>query len=268
MVKWMKEDKHIKLCIIGLDICCLVMSIVLLVQTAVQRNQLQMMQQMKEQVKLTREEASDDLLQWEEKNRALTGTADQIVEDVQDFLREYDELRKEVSDTRQMSIQWQKVYDKRLYLDDLALEVDKEEQRQDYIERYFNLDKKKLQDVLDDTFWEDELGAKFDNMDKWGELLPVGEGIWNRYEVDSTRDSLPLGIVVQNPLIDFGYREARAGMNLLAIEDDYPEARELDKELADGNFRGLRFEDERYVYYYVTVGHDTNCTILYVTHRE
>lgn len=264
----MKEDKHIKLCIIGIDVFCLAICVVLLVQTAVQRNQLQMIQQMKDQIKLTQEAVSDDMVEREEENKVLTGTANQIVEDVQDFLREYDTLSKEVSDTEELYIQWQEIYDKRLYLDTLALELDKEEKSQDYIERYFKLDKKKLQDVLDGTSWEEELGAKFDDMDRWGQLLPAGEGIWNRYETDGARDSLPVGVVIQNPFLDWGYREARAGMNLLAIEENYPEARKIDKELADGNFRGLQFEDERYVYYYVAVDHDINCTILYVAHRE
>lgn len=262
----MKENT-VKTGIMVLDICCLTLCTVLNIQIAIQKEQLQIGGYVEEQMQLLEKEKRANLVKLEDKNSQLTENACKMIKSEGDFLDKYDDVRCQTEEGERQYEVLKSEYDKRLYLDTVILDMDEEKGSHEYVERYFKIDKKSLQEVLEQTQWEKELGAQFLETEKWGELLPVGERIWNLYEKDSSPDSYPQGVLIENPLIDFGYKDARAGMNLLTIKDKYPAFYKEDKSLSDGNFRYLQYEDERYKYYYVTVDHCVDCTVLYVTHR-
>lgn len=262
----MKEDIA-KMCMMVFAICCLTVCMILNVQIAIQNNQLQAGKLLQERMQRLEEERAVNISNLEKEKENLKKNADKAMEGVQDALEKYDDIRYEINNEEQAYELLESEYDKLLYLDEVVLELDKENGSHDYVERYFQIDKRSLQEVLKEMPWQEELGAQFPEMEKWGELLPVGDQIWNLYAPDSSPDSYPLGVLIQNPLIDFGYKDARAGMNLLDIKARYPESRREDKKLSDGNFRYLQYEDKNCRYYYVTVDHCVDCTILYVTQR-
>lgn len=262
----MKENTF-KMIIMVFDICCLTLCTILNIQIAIQKEQLQVGGYVEEQIHQLEQEKKANFVKLENRNSRLTENVNIAIDGVQNFLDKYDDARQQTEDGKQAYEVLKSEYDKRLYLDTVMLELDEENGTHEYVERFFEIDKKSLLETLGQTQWEEELGAQFREADNWGELLPVGDQMWNLYENDSTLDSYPQGVLIQNPLIDVGYRDARAGMNLFDIKAMYPTSRREDKKLSDGNFRYLQYEDARYRYYYVTLDHCADYTVLYVTHK-
>lgn len=262
----MKETDKFRLCMMVFAVCCLTVCTILQIQIAIQEKQLQMGEYMRERIEELEGEV-ENIACAEHENEALSQKANQIANDVQHFLRQYNIANYEALSRQKEMDALNSEYDKRLYLDRIFLQLGEENGSGGYMERYFQIEKGSLKDFLNGLQWEEELGAHFYEMEKWGELLPVGERVWNLYAPDSSPDSVPIGVLLQNPLIDFGYKEARTGMKLLDIQERYPEAGKEDEKLADGNFLYLQYADERYRYYYVTIDYGSGCTMLYVTHR-
>lgn len=262
----MKETDKFRLCMMVFAVCCLTVCTILQIQIAIQEKQLQMGEYMRERIEELEGEV-ENIACAEHENEALSQKANQIANDVQHFLRQYNITNYEALSRQKEMDALKSEYDKRLYLDRIFLQLGEENGSGGYMERYFQIEKGSLKDFLNGLQWEEELGAHFYEMEKWGELLPVGERVWNLYAPDSSPDSVPIGVLLQNPLIDFGYKEARTGMKLLDIQERYPEAGKEDEKLADGNFLYLQYGDERYRYYYVTIDYGSGCTMLYVTHR-
>lgn len=263
----MKKEDKIRMIMAAFAICCLTMCTILNIQIAIQKKQLQVSAYAQARIEKLQVEEMENLAYVKHENEVLSGTADQIVRDVRDFIKQYNGIKYEVQESRIENALLQSEYAKRLYLDRIVLELDEEKGSCDYMERYFQVDKESLEEFLSTLQWEEELAADFHEMERWGELLPVGDHVWNLYAADSSPESGPKGVLIQNPLIDFGYKEARAGMNLWDIKEKYPESGEEDKALSDGNFIYLQYTDERYRYYYVTIDYYSACTMLYVTHR-
>ena len=262
----MKENTF-KMIIMVFDICCLTLCTILNIQIAIQKEQLQAGKHVEEQIQQLEQEKKANFVKLENRNSRLTENVNIAIDSVQSFLDKYDDARQQTEDGKQAYEVLKSEYAKRLYLDTVILELDEEDGSHEYVERFFETDKKSLLEILGQTRWEDEMGARFLEVEDWGELLPVGEQVWNLYEKGSTPDSYPQGVLIQNPLIDFGYQDARAGMNLFDIKAIYPTARKEDKSLADGKFRYLQYEDDGYRYYYVTLDHCADYTVLYVTHK-
>lgn len=262
----MKENIF-KMIIMVFDICCLTLCTILNIQISIQNEQLQAGKHVERRIQQLEQENEANIAELDREYDNLADKAVKLKESMRKYLNKYDDARQEKKNGKQVYEDLKVEYDKRLYLDTVMLELDEENGSHGYVERFFKTDKKSLQETLAQTQWEDELGAKFPEAEDWGELLPVGDQIWNLYEKDSTPDSYPKGVLIQNPLIDFGYRDARAGMNLLDIKDRYPTSRKEDKRLADGKFRYLQYEDDGYRYYYVTLDHCADYTVLYVTHK-
>lgn len=260
------KDKII-ICMMVFIICCLTVCTIFNIQIAIQKKQIQAVAYAQERIQQLEEEERENITYSERKREEMTDSADYIVGDVQDFLREYEAISHAVQYRQKENEALRAGCDKRLYLDTVILELDRENGSSDYMERYFQVDQASLEDFLSSFPWEEELDAPFYEAEKWGVLLPVGDQIWNLYAADSSSDSAPMGVLIQNPLIDFGYKEARAGMSLSDIRERYPEAAKTDADLSGGNFHYLEYTDRRYRYYYVTVDYSSNCTVLYVTHR-
>lgn len=263
----MKAGDKIKICMMAFAICCLTVCTILNIQIAIQKKQIQAVEYAQERIQQLEEEEKENIAYAELKREKLSQAVEYAIGDMQDFLREFKETSHGVQYRREENEALKIGYDKRFYLDTVVLELDRENGSNNYMERYFQVDKASLEGFLGGLQWEEELGAPFYEVEKWGELLPVGDQIWNLYAVESSPDSVPMGVLIQNPLIDFGYKEARAGMKLPDIQETYPEAAKTDNNLSGENFHYLEYQDERYRYYYVTVDYSSNCTVLYVTHR-
>lgn len=57
---------------------------------------------------------------------------------------------------------------------------------------------------MGETNLTDQLQAELPDVYQWGCLLPVGDRIWVQYDEDDAQNTLPTGVVIQNPLIDIG----------------------------------------------------------------
>lgn len=66
---------------------------------------------------------------------------------------------------------------------------------------------------------------------------------------------MPIGIVVANPQIKIGYGEAKVGMTVHDIEEAFKEGGQVECgeiEAGERNVSYLCFEDDPYVYYYLS----------------
>lgn len=111
------------------------------------------------------------------------------------------------------------------------------------------------------------MDAGLPGQDESGILLPAGDKIWVRYGAE---DDHPVGLVIQNPLIDIGYMDARVGRDeaLNDIQRRYPDS-ELEFIRYDwGYVHYLRYEDADFVYYYADTSVFQEPTILYIEPKK
>ena len=170
----MKENTF-KMIIMVFDICCLTLCTILNIQIAIQKEQLQVGGYVEEQIQQLEKERRANFVKLENRNSRLTENADKSIESVQNFLDKYNDARQQTEDGKQAYEVLKSAYDKRLYLDTVILELDEENGSHEYVERFFETDKKSLLEILGQTRWEDEMGDRFLEAEDWGELLPVGE---------------------------------------------------------------------------------------------
>lgn len=264
-----KVFKYIKILIVFADVFCIVMSFRFLTQ-AEQRN---MISQEKEEC--------DEKGPTPEVSESLAGTEAAFSE----LLSAYEETRKQIAEAEETYEALETVYGFKAYVDDTAAELYRDSSEtpdsvNPYIERYFMVSEDELREKLGKDTFPSLAGAE-----DYGVFLPVGEGIWLRYEQDDGNvgenagvpvdgNVVPIGIVVTNPQINVGYGEAKVGMTIHDIEDilkvgnrDQVERREM--RLGEESISFLCFEDERYAYYYLsTDGAEwLQPTTLYITRR-
>lgn len=260
-----KVIKYIKILIVFADVFCIVMSFRFLTQ-AEQRN-------MVSQEKGEYDENGPIL----ELSESLAGTEAAFSE----LLSAYEETRKQIEEAEEIYEALENVYGFKAYVDDTAAELyrgssENPDSVNPYIERYFMVGKDELRQKLGNDTFPSLAGAE-----DYGVFLPVGEGIWLRYEQDGGNvgenadvSVVPIGIVITNPQINVGYGEAKVGMTIHDIEDifkegnrDQVERREV--RLGEENASYLCFQDEHYAYYYLsTDGVEwLQPTTLYITRR-
>lgn len=177
-----KHYQVIKRCVMIFCSFCIIFSLVFLAQIQEQKRQMQTLQNLGTETKLDQELAYKQqlILTYEENGQAMKGLAEKI-----SALQPY--------------------YDKGMYLDSLAVELDREKGSKSCIERYFKIEKGELEKILGETNLTDQLQAELPDVYQWGCLLPVGDRIWVQYDEDDAQNTLPTGVVIQNPLIDIGY---------------------------------------------------------------
>lgn len=124
-----------------------------------------------------------------------------------------------------------------------------------------------MEEILEQTDCSESLIARFPDASYWGDLLPAGDKIWVQYDTDYSQNMLPVGLVIENPLVDLGYKDARAGMYLFDIQEMYPESEAEEARLEWRYIRYLWYKDDAFVYYYVAVSEYGDATILYITPR-
>ena len=220
-----KRHTYIKKGITAIDICCILMSLIFLFQ-------------IKEQEK-------------EEKDIA----------DINRFLQDSEEIQMAVDEAKIAYNEAENRYKIRLYIDALETTFDKSVMSHNYIDKYFMVEKQELQEIITKVKVEERFAQPFDRGGEWDGLLPIGDGIWVRYEENA---ELPCGLMVQNPLIDIGYKDAKAGMSIMDIKGLFPSIKEERKDMEWGSVYYLNFEDEDYSYYFFEISRGGESTILYI----
>lgn len=250
-----KIFKYIKILIVLADVFCIVMSLRFLTQ-AEQRNM----------VSQEKEECDENELTTE-LSESLAGTETALSE----FLSAYEENRKQIAEAEETYEALEIVYGFKAYVDDIAAELyrnssETTDTANPYIERYFMVGEGELREKLgEDTF------KPLTEAEDYGVFLPVGDDIWLRYEQDDG-NALPIGVVIANPQINMGYREAKVGMTIYDIEKLMEESFQVESgkvEVGEESASYLCFEDERYTYYYLsTDGAEwLQPTILYIMRK-
>lgn len=254
-----KVFKYIKILLVFADVFCIVMSFRLLTQ-AEQRN---MVSQEKEEY--------DENGSIPELSESLAETETVLSE----LLNAYEETREQIAEAEEIYEALENVYGFKAYVDDTAAELYRDSSKtadsvNPYIERYFMVSEGELRDKLGEDTFPALAGAE-----DYGVFLPVGEGIWLRYEQDDGNadgNAVPIGIVITNPQINIGYGDAKVGMTIHDIEKILEEGNQVERkevEIGEESASYLCFEDERYVYYYLsTDGAEwLQPTTLYITRR-
>ena len=237
-----KRYQVMKRCALIFCSCCIMFSLVLLAQIQEQKRQIQTLQHLKKE----------------------TAETAQMSEDGRQFLWTYEKNGQAVKELEERLTALQSYYDKGVYLDSLAIELDRENESKSCIQRYFKIEKGELEKILGETDASDQLKANFPDAEEWGYLLPAGDGIWVQYDADDPQNALPTGVVIQNPLVDIGYKDARAGMYLYDIKDRYPGSAVEEAVLERGIVRYIRYADDEFMYYYVAVNDFGDAVIVYI----
>ena len=186
--------------------------------------------------------------------------ANNVLETVQYYLEQDEAIQQQIDETENKYTELEIAYNKKMYLDSIVAEMDKTNGSTAYLDRYFRIEKDKLQEIVYKSDVSGELAAEFSGAQTRSDFLPVGEKIWLRYDGDNI---FPEGIMIQNPLINVGYKDAKIGMTLSGIQELIPNS-EI-KIVNDVYYYGyVRFEDENYFYYYIKIFEYRNSTILYV----
>lgn len=259
--------KYIKILIVFADVFCIVMSFRFLTQA----EQRSMISQEKEEC--------DENGSPPELSESLAGTEAAFSE----LLSAYEETRKQIAEAEETYEALETIYGFKAYVDDTAAELYRDSSEtpdsvNPYIERYFMVGEDELREKLGNDTFPSLAGAE-----DYGVFLPVGEGIWLRYEQDGGNAGenadvsgdvpvVPIGIVITNPQINVGYGEAKVGMTIHDIEKILKEGSQVERrevEVGEESASYLCFEDERYAYYYLsTDGAEwLQPTTLYITRR-
>lgn len=257
--------KSIKRCHILVCILCLLSGIILTVKIQAQKEDLQRIEQEKNQQAQLAEETAKAVTKLQEENRKLSEETAHMEEDMQSFIQAYEKNRQEIEKVEAECTEQQKAYDTKIYLNEIVAQLDRENGTKIGIERYFKIEKSELEEILEQTDCSESLMARFPDASYWGDLLPVGDKIWVQYDTGRPQNTLPAGLVVENPLVNLGYKDARAGMYLFDIQKMYPDAQVEEARLEWRNIRYLRYKDDAFVYYYVAISEYGDAAILYIT---
>lgn len=117
----MKKEDKIRMIMAAFAICCLTICTILNVQIAIQKKQLQVSAYAQARIEKLQEEEMANLAYVKHENEVLSDTADQIVRDVRDFIKQYNGIKYEVQESRIENALLQSEYAKRLYLDRIVL---------------------------------------------------------------------------------------------------------------------------------------------------
>lgn len=257
--------KSIKRCHILVCILCLLSGIILTVKIQAQKEDLQRIEQEKNQQAQLAEETAKAVAKLQEENRKLSEETAHMEEDMQSFIQAYEKNRQEIEGVEAEYTEQQKAYDTKIYLNEIVAQLDRENGTQIGIERYFKIEKSELEEILEQTDCSESLMARFPDASYWGDLLPVGDKIWVQYDTNYSQNMRPVGLVVENPLVNLGYKDARAGMYLFDIQKMYPDAQVEEARLEWRDIRYLRYKDDAFVYYYVAISEYGDAAILYIT---
>ena len=243
-----KFYSYVKVGVLGIDALCVLMSLLFLYQM--------------EQRKTERYRAAISVL--EEKNQILSEGLNARNRSLNDFLQEYERMQEEMLETEETMEEFKSVNDIRSYIDSNAAEIYRGRDGNAYIERYFRVERGELLKLIEeDTF------PALPDAEEYGEFLPVGDGIWLRYQ-DSEEHALPQGIVINNPLVNIGYGEVKVGTEHSLIqrevwgESRQEEIRRID--VGENICYYLCLEDAYYQYYYLEIYRKPS--ILYITRNN
>lgn len=249
---------YIKIFLLTCDIVCIILGIGFF-------NQIRAIKE--QQNKLFEAEMTAAVESLMEENTALSEREKVITSDIQDFILKHKELEEEINEAKSWYEATEIVYQIRQYIDSISAQIDTDYGSSEYIDRYFRVEKDELRVIVDDY----DVGEETESLpivvqasDTW---LPIGEKIWLRYG-DGSRDSLPIGLLVQNTSVNIGYQNVRAGMFLSNIKSSLPSA---EVEFADydwGKLYYLLYEDDSYRYYYISIDSRDNPTILYIEPKQ
>lgn len=211
------------------------------------------------------EEEIEEIINSQEKEKALpSDRPDSMMTEISDSLQDYERTLNDISEAEKKYDNLLKRYNIKLYVDSAAVSPKMDGAGKAYVERYFRIEKDELQEIIGEVT---ELDAGLPGQDDFGTLLPVGDKIWVRY---GEADDYPIGLVVQNPLIDIGYMDARVGraetLNDIQRRYAYSELEFIQYDW--GYVHYLRYEDADFVYYYADTSVFQEPTILYVEPKK
>lgn len=250
---------HIYRCSLVVNIICIVASIIFCRQITVRQKEAQA-QLVSEMMIQADTDMQDFLSEYTEMQQNFVS--------MRDFLSKYTEIQQNLDVEKTVYDKLESDYKKELYLDSITIKLDQESESRTWIDRYFRIKKEELHKILDESEVSVKLTASFSDKEAGDELLPAGDKIWLRYREDSLNDDFPAGLVIQNPAVDIGYKDARAGMYLFDIEAESTDTKVEEADTQWGYFRYLRYEDDSYTYYFVAVDAYGDCTILYIAPKE
>ena len=202
---------HIYKCSMAVNVICIVFSIIFCRQIAMQQQEAQTKEQMVSEMIVQADTDMQDFLSEYTKMQ-------QNFVSMHDFLFKHTELQQNLDAEKTAYDKLETDYKKELYLDSITIKLDQESESRTWIDRYFRIKKEELHKILDESEVSVKLAASFSDKEAGEELLPAGDKIWLRYREGSPDDGFPAGLVIQNPTVDIGYKDARAGMYLFDIE--------------------------------------------------
>lgn len=243
-----KNRKYTRVCIMVMDIACVVVSLCLTFEIK-QRN---------------KEQYIENVTRAENQYIALLENLNQCNRSMEICFRDYEKIQENILEEKEKYKELEILYNTKLYIDDIAAEIYKNRTENAYIERYFMVEKKELQSIVkgEGTF------ETLSEAEEYGLFLPIGAKIWLRYE-DLETSTLPIGIVIENPQMNIGYQEVKVGMDIDSIRKKVPEAKEMKTEIGDEEYNYLEFEDSSYFYYYFSAEETWGQpTTLYITKKQ
>lgn len=244
------KHKYLKRALLVCDIICVLLGIVFCDHIIMQKAELEELSSL--------EEATSKL---EDENRNLYNKSYKLLTDIEYYIKEEEKIREQIQNVDKEYSELEKKYNLKLYIDATAAGLNKENESTDYLEKYFRIEKEKLQVIINESDVSEELKADFPTGEESGLLLPVGEQVWVRY---GDTDNLPIGLVIQNPTLDIGYKDIRAGMKLgYEIDSSNSKMEQFDF----GSVRYVLYEDDKFYYYYVEIEDFTQGAILYIAQK-
>ncbi|MDE7252581.1 MAG: hypothetical protein K2O32_06530 [Acetatifactor sp.] len=238
-------------CIIVVDIICIILSLYFIFQIRSEHKEY-----MRNQTdSITVYDGQNIRLALERKNK-------------EDFVKKYADIQEQIEEAGEVYIELQKIYGIKTYMEDTGAKLYQDSDSNVYIERYFKVEQGELQEK--DV---DKIFPPLEESEKYGNFLPVGDGIWLRYE-DYKEESLPIGIVITDPQVPIGYGQARAGMvfwKLKGILENESGVRGTEQKVSLEELEGqsLCVEDNDYCYYFLSIESEqwSKNVILYITKK-
>lgn len=242
-----KGCSYINMCIFACDIVCILLSFLFFYQIMEQKDVL---------LEAKMIAAVESLV---EENNVLSEREKEITYDIQEFLLRSEELEEEICGAESRYEEVEKNYRIRQYIDSAAMQIDKDYGSSVYIDRYFQIKKEEVYDVINSHDIEERLISVRES----GMEIFIGEGMWLRYGL-GLEDNLPLGLIIRNPNVNIGYKNARAGMLLRDLEKEFPAVEDKFIHLGYAGIYYLQYEDDSYMYYYIGIDDIDYPTVLYI----
>ncbi|MCM1232910.1 MAG: hypothetical protein NC489_22520 [Ruminococcus flavefaciens] len=241
---------YVKICLFICDIVCIALSIVFFFQIMTQQRGLS-------ETEMT--VAIENLM---EENTTLQERGTEMISDIQKFTLNAKELDEKIREAESRYEEVKSYYQIKLYIDSVQAQIDVENGSSEYIDRYFRIEKEELCAIVDSY----DIGRPIIEGEA-GMRIFVGEEMWLRYGTE-VGDNLPIGLIIQNPTVDIGYQNARAGMLLKDLERILPDAEEKFLSLEYAGIYYLQYEDDSYSYYYMAIDSRDYPTILYIEPKQ